>query len=403
MKCVRHISSQDAQVNSFSCRLFPITSGGLTVIHGSRSRSRSGFTLIELLVVIAIIAVLIALLLPAVQQAREAARRTQCKNNLKQIGLALHNYHDVNLTFPNAGGGFGNILGQFPVNGPSQYVALLPFLEQTAVFNQWNFTDAGGGTAGSPFSGTTSVGTNQTNNVNVAKTTHFGWINCPSSSLSNHSNQLLQDNTSIPVGNIQDNHYYGIAGACSYGTYTDTTGSLNPDFLFGGCASNRGMLPDYTCVKIAQCTDGTSNTMITAEISGNLKDTVSGTLYDRRPGQGYAWYVGSAGNCTSVYPTWTMGPHFSNTTIRYSPNSQIAVTAGIGNLAGCGFDAGLAFFDPRGNSMWNLQNTPLSSMHTGGIHALMTDGAVRFVSDGISLQTLTNLSVRDDGLTIGDF
>ena len=96
----------------------------------TRARHRSGFTLIELLVVIAIIAVLIALLLPAVQQAREAARRSQCKNNLKQVGLALHNYHDTHRVFP-----FGNLGGKHW----TVEAMILPMLDQTALYNLWNF------------------------------------------------------------------------------------------------------------------------------------------------------------------------------------------------------------------------------------------------------------------------
>ena len=107
------------------------------------SMKRRGFTLIELLVVIAIIAILIALLLPAVQQAREAARRTQCKNNLKQIGLAMHNYHDTFLKFPSGGSGNSQYWGH------SQWVSILPFADQAPLYNQWNFNQPSEGDIGS--------------------------------------------------------------------------------------------------------------------------------------------------------------------------------------------------------------------------------------------------------------
>src|SRR6056297_2334814 len=96
-------------------------------------RRRAGFTLIELLVVIAIIAILVALLLPAVQQAREAARRSSCKNNLKQLGLAIHNYHDTHSRFP-----FGYMLDSSNLNVSSFGTQILPFLEQSALWDQWN-------------------------------------------------------------------------------------------------------------------------------------------------------------------------------------------------------------------------------------------------------------------------
>ena len=105
-----------------------------------RSRPhRRGLTLIELLVVIAIIAILIVLLLPAVQQAREAARRTSCRNNLKQIGLAIHNYHDAHRTFPPGGITIGG--WQDSLNGSTWSVAILPYLDQATLYRRYSFAD----------------------------------------------------------------------------------------------------------------------------------------------------------------------------------------------------------------------------------------------------------------------
>ena len=126
------------------------------------AKKSDGFTLIELLVVIAIIATLVAILLPAVQQAREAARRSTCKNNLKQLGLAMHNYHDVSNTFPPA---WGYCNGNFASNCPSYAMRLLPYLEQGAIFDQIDW--------GQPFEGSNTV------NVQV-RTAAIPVFECPS-------------------------------------------------------------------------------------------------------------------------------------------------------------------------------------------------------------------------------
>ena len=151
----------------------------------SVARDRRGFTLIELLVVIAIIAILIALLLPAVQQAREAARRTQCKNNLKQLGLALHNYHDTHGTFP-----FGWMAGN-DLNVSCWGIMLLPYLDQGNLYNNWNSSVPAFNEAVALFQPATAV----QGNLNVIATP-LAMYKCPSSTAKEKSDYTLPANSS---------------------------------------------------------------------------------------------------------------------------------------------------------------------------------------------------------------
>lgn len=363
--------------------------------HRRGKKHWTGFTLVELLVVIAIIGTLIALLMPAVQAAREAARRTQCRNNLKQIGLALQGYHDTFKKFPSGGGWMQQEPGGFPGNGCSQYVAILPYIEGTAAYRGWDFSTYVASLAVPPG---TMIGFNSPNNVKLATNYNLPWINCPSSALTNNMNAGLAPYTSVPVGNIQVNQYFGIAGAVPFGTFTDTTGFVNPNFIWGGACSSRGMMPDNLCISIRQCTDGTSNTMIIGEMSGYLFDT-SGGKHDRRPGNAFAWFVGSPADYEPIFGSaWTLGPHYSVTTIRYSPNAQVTITGGVWSLAGVGSDPGAA-----GGADADEPNTPLSSFHPSGVLVGMTDGSVQFVNDSINMQILTLLAIRDDGQPVMAF
>jgi len=355
-------------------------------------RVLTGFTLIELLVVIAIIAVLIALLLPAVQQAREAARRTQCKNHLKQIGLAFHNYHDSYNYFP-VGAMMGGETNPFPYSrnysiiGPSWRVVILPYVDQANVFNRLGFGD--GSTFHTPYTGFPTV-TRSTANTNIVlQGFKLPLANCPSGI--NPQVGIAGTRQAPGGGNPQLWDYCGIMGA-----FPDPAGRTT---VFGtstydaGKYAATGLLCPSRIKGIQHATDGTSNTMMVGEQSGQVANSATPTQkVDIRSNyyggwSGYSGLARSDNTLQNVAPPWPGGDNgdvWSSgiTCVRYSPNTKVA--------------------GPGAEQIYEA-NTILNSFHAGGIHALMADGSVRFISDSINFLTLAALSAADDGVVVGEF
>ena len=317
-------------------------------------RKVRAFTLVELLVVIAIIGILIALLLPAVQAAREAARRSQCSNNLKQVGLALHNYHDTHKKFPPAFAAIGH--------GPNAWVLLLPFAEQGSVYDKlvfpysafW-FGQAGGGP-----------------NAAVMHDFKPAYMICPSSPLESHVTETAGGSFNILQGS-----YVLIAGA-------DDHPSTDHNAL-RGYYSGGGMFLPNRGVTFAQIRDGTSNTMMIAEQS-NWGVNASGTRVDIRSTSNDGHWMGnwypSAPPTGDGSLTGTDHRCYNVTTVRHRIN-MLLQDAAIGNYA-------------------TYCNTSLQSAHPGGIQVLLGDGSVRFVSETVEMQTVRDLANRDDGHPLGE-
>ena len=317
---------------------------------------RRGFTLIELLVVIAIIAVLIALLLPAVQQAREAARRTQCKNNLKQIGLALHTYHGTFGMFPpgyidSVAGGGGS---QGQDGGWSWQAQILPQMEQGPLFNQFNFEYH-------PY-GTTSTA----QNIALVATVQPAF-SCPSDPKPPHTS-IRESGNGGYVERIATSSYCGVFGAFG----DRACDGIQPQ------PSQRGLLVANAGRRIADITDGTSNTLAVGEVTWYVSQMQ--VLYGSLGSSGYAACQGHS----NIYPQWR---HLRSA--RQKPNGT-----------------------PPGST---YAHTGFHSMHTGGVQFLLADGSVRFISENIqhtnspndapdtalgAYQLLANIN---DGQVIGEF
>jgi len=324
-----------------------------------RYRRRSGFTLIELLVVIAIIAVLIALLLPAVQAAREAARRAQCINNLKQIGIAVHNYHDTWGSFPQ-----GESAGAICPAG-----TILPFLEQNGVYNAFNFS--------APQSRWLDC---DVANATAGKTKISTYI-CP-------SEVNTQFDTAFPF-------YWAATYAWNSGTWWPRTTSW--DGVFGrSIADDKAVDPPLGIITLAGVTDGSSNTLMTAEVAagpltkGAARTRVSdcyditGVTKTTTVPQANAvcdqinWATGPipwSGSWRYKGYTWLEGSMWRNwfNTIR-TPNKTCCT--------------------PATSSSWWYIMKPASSYHPGVVNVAMCDGSVKAIKDSVNAQTWMGLSTR---------
>ena len=326
---------------------------------------RRGFTLVELLVVIAIIGILIALLLPAVQAAREAARRSQCVANLKQIGIGLQNYHDVNRTFP-AG-------GLYQGWGISWWVGHMAFMENMPIYqrfdmissnNGWTYTDM--------------------NNGRAADGQRISYMVCPSTPVTTQGDPGTNGG---PALSITLPTYAGIAG-----------GAPNPPLFFEprsrngaacctgsktwtGVFSWGGLLTANEWHNIKDATDGTTNVLMVGETSDwawDLSNPATGPQQKYIiPGYPHGWMMGVGSGGVSV--NYWGERQFNLTTILYQPGTNNYNLPGIDDNHG--------------------PNNPLISAHPGVTNVLAADGSARTMANSIDMVTLLRLATRDDGVT----
>ena len=355
----------------------------------------AGFTLIELLVVIAIIAVLIALLLPAVQAAREAARRIQCTNNLKQLGLSLANYESANNSFPSGGialkSGISNFCSSLGFGNGCQntpwFVLMLPYFEQGALYNAFN---ASIGAEGPGFAGYFANST--------VETSRIASFQCPSDNQQTFNIGIVgalagfSANWSVSKGN------YGVNwGNCDYGQGAAGgffTRALYLQSPFG--VNSAGTGPQL--VRVASVTDGVSNTQFLSELLQSAVDDLRGTIWADNPGagsymtrfqpNGYQDYVPMFQPWASAIPAGSLTgdnmdnlPTFVGSSAGTSPPTP-------GSLCDSQPAQQLACYN-QGNQGGEFTGT--RSRHPGGVNTLFGDGSVHFMKNTISAMTWVQL------------
>ena len=305
--------------------------------------NRRGYTLIELLVVIAIIAILVSLLLPAVQQAREAARRTQCKNNLRQIGLALHNYESTHSVFPpSSTSGFGAGVWNYPGRGPSDPAIhlhsfaslILPFLDQSNIYNRVDYNVSS---------------LDPVNRFLASQVLPF--YRCPTYSGHSFSTDPLYT-TNVGFDKFAIRNYVAMGAVSVLG--------------LAGLVSAEGVLYPGSATRIGEISDGTSNTVMISET---------------REENSSVWMDGTT---AAVVARWTnlWSPTFQgdSVSINYTP-----------------YFPGGVFPNSIGQA-WGP-----SSMHSGGAHHLLGDGSVHFLSESMDVELYDSLTTRAGGEVVGQF
>ncbi|MCL2119592.1 MAG: DUF1559 domain-containing protein [Planctomycetaceae bacterium] len=341
-----------------------------------------GFTLVELLVVIAIIGVLIALLLPAVQAAREAARRMSCSNNLRQLGLGLHNYHDAAKTFPK-GGKIGFATGPVGFNridGCTNWRTFIwPYIEQTALYNEIDWR-----------AGVASENLSSPQNVQALARTQIPCYRCPSNSIPVFDQEPYNTNEYM----LAD--YTGIAGAYpdpigrddGLTTATGPTAAVVRQFRHG-IMSRAGMLVSNEWKGIQACRDGTSNTFIAGEQSDYM--LINDQSYIRTSNYLGAWFGVSGDGVNDNI--WT-----ENSNMLFTPANENLYGIGITTARyPINYDKTTKLtVSPPGIPGPYGNNTIFNSAHTGGAMFLMTDASVQFVTDTLSFENLAILCVADD-------